>query len=120
MTPVLSSLFLGSSRVITDGRETRLVGWLKAGYVVVLDATAHALKFATFQQMYFENRFPPAFEIVPKKSLQNAPRLVRPKGLDVFPSADKPLEGKDFERFVQRTVQAIADKLKLTQGHEEN
>jgi threonine synthase len=86
--------------------------------VVVLDATAHAMKFATFQQMYFEDRFPPAFEIIPKESLQNAPRLVRPKGLDVFPSAEKPLEGKAFERFVQQTAEAIADKLKLTQGQE--
>jgi threonine synthase len=84
--------------------------------VAVLDATAHSLKFASFQQMYFEDRFPSAFEIIPKESLQNAPRLVRPEGLDVFPSAEKPLEGEDFERFVQETAQAIADKLKLTQN----
>ncbi|MCK4388818.1 MAG: threonine synthase [Desulfobacterales bacterium] len=81
--------------------------------VVVLDATAHPLKFAGFQAMYFENRFPTAFEIVPKKSLQNAPRLVRPRDLDVVPTAEKPLEGKDFERFVRRTTEAIAKELKL-------
>jgi len=81
--------------------------------VVVLDATAHALKFAGFQEMYFENRFPPEFEITPKKALQNAPRLVRPKDLDAVPTAEKPLEGKDLERFVKQTAEAIAKTLKL-------
>ncbi len=96
--------------------EVKSRGIIGRDDVVVLDATAHAMKFSSFQQMYFENRFPPAFEIVPKASLQNAPRLVRAKGLDVFPSAERPLEGKEFERFVQQTAQAIAEKLKLTQG----
>ncbi|MBW2075604.1 MAG: threonine synthase, partial [Deltaproteobacteria bacterium] len=81
--------------------------------VVVLDATAHALKFAGFQEMYFENRFPPEFEITPKKALQNAPRLIRPKDLDAVPTAEKPLEGKDLERFVKQTAEAIAKTLKL-------
>ena len=81
--------------------------------VVVLNATAHALKFAGFQAMYFENRFPPEFEIAPKESLQNAPRLVRPKDLDRVPTPDKPLEGRDFDRFVQRTTEAIAEALGL-------
>ena len=81
--------------------------------VVVLNATAHAMKFAGFQAMYFENRFPPEFEIKPKESLQNAPRLVRPKDLEAVPTPDKPLEGKDFDRFVQRTAEAIAEELKL-------
>ncbi len=81
--------------------------------IVVLDATAHALKFADFQQMYFENRFPAEFEITPRESLQNAPRLVGPEGLGVTPSAERPLKGKDFELFVQRSAKAIADELKL-------
>ncbi|RLB94145.1 MAG: threonine synthase [Deltaproteobacteria bacterium] len=81
--------------------------------VVVLDATAHALKFAGFQAMYFEDRFPPEFEITPKKSLQNAPRLIRPEGIRILPTAEKPLKGKPFEQFVQRTAEAIAEELKL-------
>jgi threonine synthase len=107
--------------VCTQGGET-LAGLVEAkgrGIItkddtVVLDATAHAMKFAGFQEMYFENRFPPEFEITPKESLQNAPRLIKPKGLDVFPSAERPLKGKDFDRFVQQTAEAIADKLNLT------
>jgi threonine synthase len=80
---------------------------------VVLDATAHALKFSGFQEMYFEDRFPPGFEITPKESLQNFPRLIQPEGLDVLPSAEKPLKGAEFERFVQRTVETIAKEMNL-------
>jgi threonine synthase len=95
--------------------EAKKRGIVEEDDVVVLDATAHAMKFAGFQAMYFENRFPPEFEITPKKSLQNAPRLVKPNGLDVLPSAEKPLGGKDLERFVRRTAEAIAEKLNLKQ-----
>ena len=42
----------------------------------VLDATAHALKFMDFQNMYFTNSFPPAFEVTPKAELTNAPELL--------------------------------------------
>jgi len=107
--------------VCTQGGET-LAGLVEAEErgivaeddVAVLDATAHALKFSGFQGMYFENRFPPEFEIVPKKALQNAPRLVQPKDLDAVPTADKPLEGKAFDRFVARTAETIAEALKLS------
>ena len=105
----------------TQGGETlaglvdaRKRGIVSEDDVVVLNATAHALKFAGFQEMYFENRFPPEFEIVPNKALQNAPRLVRPEDLDVVPTPDKPLKGKDLERFVKRTAEAIAKELNLS------
>jgi CzcA family heavy metal efflux pump len=39
VTPVLCSLFLNHSRIVTGGHETRLVVGLKKGYAVVLDAT---------------------------------------------------------------------------------
>lgn len=96
--------------------EAKRRGIIGKDDIVVLDATAHALKFADFQQMYFENRFPAEFEITPKESLQNAPRLVQPEGLKATPSAEKPLKGKDFEDFVQRTAEAIAEELKLKRG----
>jgi len=93
--------------------EARQRGIVSKDDTVVLDATAHALKFAGFQEMYFENRFPPEFEIIPKASLQNAPRLVQPKDLEKVPTAEKPLEGRDFERFVQQTAKAVAQELGL-------
>jgi len=104
----------------TQGGET-LAGLVEAkgrgmvgkNDVIVLNATAHALKFAGFQAMYFENRFPPEFEIKPEESLQNAPRLVCPEDLKAVPVADKPLEGIAFDHFVQRTAEAIAEILAL-------
>ncbi len=42
----------------------------------ILDATAHALKFSGFQEMYFENTFPPEFGVVPKENLCNRPHSV--------------------------------------------
>ena len=50
--------------------------------VAVLDSTAHHLKFIGFQQMYFENTFPPEFEVTPKPEYQNRPQLLTPKTED--------------------------------------
>lgn len=44
--------------------------------LAVLDATAHALKFAGFQDMYFQDGFGPEFEITPDRELANVPHLV--------------------------------------------
>ncbi len=52
------------------------------GEVTVLDSTAHHLKFIGFQQMYFENTFPPEFEVTPKPEYQNRPQLLTPKTED--------------------------------------
>ncbi|MGB8991741.1 MAG: hypothetical protein WCD80_06775 [Desulfobaccales bacterium] len=73
----------------TQGGES-LAGFrvaLKEGVVgqddtAVLDATAHHLKFIGFQQMYFEDTFPPEFEVTPKPKYQNRPRLLTPRSQD--------------------------------------
>lgn len=39
----------------------------------VVDSTSHQLKFSIFQQMFFENTFPPEYEITPRSGLVNAP-----------------------------------------------
>jgi threonine synthase len=52
------------------------------GEVGVLDATAHHLKFIGFQQRYFDNSFPPEFEVTPKPEYQNRPLLLTPKTED--------------------------------------
>ena len=72
----------------------------------ILDATAHALKFAGFQEMYFENAFPPEFGVIPKESLQNRPHTIIAK------------ERKDalsFEEFVEETAHNIAQFMDLAQ-----
>ena len=72
----------------------------------ILDATAHALKFAGFQEMYFENTFPPEFGVVPKESLQNRPRtIISQTRKDELP----------FEEFVQESAHNIAEFMSLTE-----
>ena len=66
-------------------RAALAAGVLGRDETPVLDATAHHLKFIGFQQMYFEDSFPPEFEVTPKAAYRNRPRLLTPK-------TDKPEE----------------------------
>ncbi len=79
----------------------------------VLDSTAHALKFADFQQMYFEDRFPEEYGITPKAELINNPELMLPADLQKVPQPGKPLSGSSLEIFVRRTAEEIARRLEL-------
>jgi threonine synthase len=81
--------------------------------IVVLDSTAHALKFAGFQEMYFEQNFPADYNISPRKDLINAPLYIHPADLDQVPAPGRPLKGEAFERFVNRTAEEIAARLNL-------
>ena len=56
--------------------KAKELGLMEEGELAVLDATAHALKFAGFQDMYFHDGFGPEFEITPDRKLANVPRLV--------------------------------------------
>ncbi|MGC9194382.1 MAG: threonine synthase [Syntrophobacteraceae bacterium] len=78
----------------------------------VLDATAHALKFAVFQDKYFADAFEPQFEVVPKKPMQNAPFSISLP--DSVPNpAGGSLEAEEFNKFVQYSASVIADMLGL-------
>ena len=59
-------------------RAALRAGLVNKNEVAVVDATAHHLKFIGFQQMYFDNSFPPEFEVTPKPEFQNHPRLLTP------------------------------------------
>ena len=63
--------------------------------------------------MYFEQQFPPEFNIKPDSDLINAPLYVHPNGLEHLPAPGKPLTGKDFEVFVRRVSEEIAGLLDL-------
>jgi len=84
-----------------------------ADETAVVDSTAHALKFAGFQDLYFANRLPADFEVVSDPDLINAPVYMHPEGLDQVPAPGKPLTGQAFDRFVQTVTRAIADDLNL-------
>lgn len=81
--------------------------------VAILDATAHAIKFSAFQNMYFSDAFPPEFGVVPKPELQNHPELVHPSDLAEVPAPGKPLSGEPLAQFISKTTRDIAKALKL-------
>jgi len=89
------------------------LGLISKDSTAIVDSTAHALKFAGFQDMYFENRFPPEFEVVPDSALINHPVYVHPNDLEKVPTAEKPLDGEDLSRYVTRISTEIAGLLKL-------
>jgi threonine synthase len=104
----------------TQGGES-LAGLQKAvekGYVDpeevgVLDSTAHMLKFALFQEMYFNDSFDPKFDVHPRPEFQNAPVLVRPETLEKVPEPGRPLAGEDMARFIREMTAEIAKMLDL-------
>ena len=98
----LAGLMAAKKRGIVDKQD-----------IAILDSTAHAIKFAGFQEMYFEQQFPPDYNISPKQDLINTPVYVHPEDLDKVPAPGRPLDGKDFERFVTRVAQEIAGMLGL-------
>jgi threonine synthase len=88
-------------------------GVLTDSEVAVVKSTAHALKFAEFQEMYFQQQFPPEYNVQTDSNLVNAPVYVHPGDLEQLPAPGKPLTGKAFEIFVRRVSQDIAGYLKL-------
>ncbi|MBW1981906.1 MAG: threonine synthase [Deltaproteobacteria bacterium] len=94
-------------------RRARAAGLVDSREIAVLDATAHALKFAEFQERYFAGSLDPAYEISSKRELQNTPQLVTAPGIQRFPRAGRPLEPGEFQRFVEATALEIARKLGL-------
>lgn len=70
----------------------------------ILDATAHALKFMDFQNMYFTDGFPPEFGVTPDPALVNRPDLL------LSPEERNNLSD---EQFVERTAAAMVERLHL-------
>ncbi|SKA77741.1 threonine synthase [Paucidesulfovibrio gracilis DSM 16080] len=52
------------------------LGLISPSELAVLDSTAHQLKFVDFQNMYFQDRFPPEFEVTPNPEMANLPTPV--------------------------------------------
>ena len=88
-------------------------GIIKKGELAVLDSTAHMLKFLSFQDMYFNDSFDPAFNVVPRKELKNSPVFLKPEGIKKYPEPGKPLEGDDMADYVRKMSHEIADILGL-------
>ena len=56
--------------------RARELGLIDKSDFSILDATAHALKFSGFQNMYMEDSFPPEFGVKARPELVCAPRLL--------------------------------------------
>ncbi|MGC1403909.1 MAG: pyridoxal-phosphate dependent enzyme, partial [Thermodesulfobacteriota bacterium] len=78
---------------------------------VIVNATAHSLKFAGFQEMYFNNTFSPDFGIKPRKELQNYPISVSLKKGGAFSDPKKLESPKDYQKFVEKTALKVAELL---------
>jgi threonine synthase len=48
-------------------------GLVRPGMTLVVDSTAHHLKFADFQQRYFDGTLAPEYEVTPREELRNRP-----------------------------------------------
>jgi len=79
----------------------------------ILDATAHAIKFSEFQDLYFNSKIPEAYKINPDPDNINLPSLILPDNPDMIPSQKKRLGEKDFQKFVKDISDKIAKRLNL-------
>jgi threonine synthase len=93
--------------------EANNLGITETNDIAVIKSTAHALKFAGFQEMYFEQQIPPEFNVQPDPELINTPLYVQPKDLETVPAPGKPLMGEDLKAFVGRVSEEIAGILNL-------
>ncbi|MDP7417882.1 MAG: threonine synthase, partial [Desulfobacterales bacterium] len=91
----------------------RQKGIVDKNEIAIVDSTAHALKFSGFQEMYFEKKFPPEFEILPNPGIVNTPELIRPKDLKKVPEPGRPLKGTELRLFISRISEEIAKILEL-------
>ncbi len=98
----LAGLVSARSQGIISTRET-----------AILDATAHAIKFSGFQDLYFQNQLPESYGIKPEEQLINLPDLISPDDPKLVPSQEKRLEKSQFDRFVEDVSQKIARQLDL-------
>lgn len=81
-------------------------GLLAVDEFCVLDATAHAIKFMDFQNMYFANTLPPTFGVTPKPELMNKPELL------LSPEERAGMTEKDF---ILATAAKMAHRLALAE-----
>jgi threonine synthase len=98
----LAGLVKAVQNNIVSGEET-----------AILDATAHAVKFSEFQDLYFRSQLPKEFKITPDKTKINLPTLVLPDDRSMIPSQENRLKEKDLQKFVNDISDKIAKRLNL-------
>ncbi|MEA1967540.1 MAG: threonine synthase [Thermodesulfobacteriota bacterium] len=81
--------------------------------IVIIDSTAHAMKFSGFQELYFEKSIPKEYNIESKSEFINAPQLIMPDNQEKIPGQGSPLSKEDFKVFAEDISQKIAARLNL-------
>ncbi len=79
----------------------------------ILDATAHAIKFSEFQDLYFRDAMPDDYSITCDPDNINMPVLLMPDDSTLVPSQKKRLEEIKFKEYVKNISDKIALKLNL-------
>jgi threonine synthase len=93
-------------------KKALALGLMDQDGVAVLDSTAHALKFADFQNRYFEDDFGPEFEVRPREELKNHPQAVVLDGV-VSPGSGRALSAEETAEYVAAAAAEIARRLGL-------
>ncbi len=88
-------------------KRAREEGLLDRDEEAILNATAHSLKFIKFQQMYFEDAFPPEYEISPRQEYKNFPRLL---------ISSREAEGMEKGQLIKRAAEEVVRILGLRKG----
>jgi len=101
----LAGLITAKSQGMIHGHET-----------AILDATAHAIKFSGFQDLYFQKELPEAYGITPQESFINLPDLISPDDPELIPSQEKRLGPSELKQFVTEITKKIAERLNLDAG----
>ncbi|MDD9301531.1 MAG: threonine synthase [Desulfobacter sp.] len=93
--------------------QAKSQGIIHSKETVILDATAHAIKFSGFQDLYFKKELPASYRVCPDDEFINLPVLISPDDPDLAPSQEKRLAKSEFQKFVNDISQKIANHLDL-------
>jgi len=93
-------------------REALKKGFIAPGERAVIDSTAHALKFAEFQNAYFDDRLAEGYEVQAKPELVNRPVDISPQGVPL-PVAGQTQSPEDRAAYVAAASRDIAQALGL-------
>ena len=63
--------------------------------------------------MYLSDRFPPEFDVKPKKEFKNIPVLLQPDDLRNLPQAGESIQREERDLFIKATAAKIAKILHL-------
>jgi threonine synthase len=80
---------------------------------VILDATAHAIKFSGFQDLYFKGELTNGYGISSDSRFINLPDFVSPDNPELIPSQETPLGSSQVQEFVKDVSKKIATRLGL-------